>query len=187
MASKQSAKVLKKKWFNVIASPEFGGGFIGETPAYDAASLKGRVIAVNMMVLTRDPKKQNVTLSFRVSDVSGSDAKTELVKYELSSVFVKRLVKKMKDKIDDSFEAVTSDSVRVRLKPLFFTKVQTNRRKLAALRAKAREFLAKAAKETAYSDLVIQILKTELQKNLRLELKKIYPLTSCEIRLFQRL
>lgn len=183
---KQSAKAVKKKWFNLIASPEFGKAFIGQTPVSDVQALKGRVVAVNMMALTKDPKKQNTTLKFRVNDISGSDANTELVKYELSSVFVKRLVKKAKDKIDDSFIIETKDKVRVRVKPLMLTRTMTNKRKLTALRLASRKLLAEIAKEKTYSELIIMMLRGELQKTIRMNLKKVYPLSSSEIRVFHK-
>ncbi|MFH1637956.1 MAG: hypothetical protein ABIB71_06025 [Candidatus Woesearchaeota archaeon] len=186
-AKKQSAKAQKKKWFNLIASPELGKVLIGETPAFDVGLIKGRVVSVNMMALTREPKKQSVTLKFRVTDVTGSDAQTELIKYELSSVFVKRLVKKARDKIDDSFILETKDKLKVRIKPLLLTRVKTNNKKLTSLRMKARELILGIAQEKSYSELVIMILRGELQRSLRSGLKKIYPLSCSEIRVLQRL
>lgn len=183
---KSASKAAKKRWFNLIASSEFGKAFIGETPALDAAALKGRVISVNMMAITREPKKQSVTLKFKVGDVTGSDAQTELVGYELSPVFVKRVVKKARDKIDDSFVVETKDSVKMRIKPLLLTRNQTNNRKLTSLRLKAREIITGIAKEKTFAELVIMILRNELQKTVRAELKKLYPLSNSEIRMFQK-
>ena len=63
----------------------------------------------------------------------------------------------------------------------------TNRSVLAALRKKTREFVNDALKATDYTLAVSDIISGKLQKELRLTLKKIYPIAIVEIKALKKL
>jgi small subunit ribosomal protein S3Ae len=183
----KSKSQKKKRWFNVIAPPEFKSVLIGETPALTPEALVGRTFKLNMMTLTRDMKRQSFSVKFRVKEVKGNDAHTEFIKYEMGNVHVKRVVKRGRDKVDDSFVLETKDNIKVRLKPLMITKNKVQNSVKTALRKAVKEFIENELKEKTYSQLASSIIKSELQKQIRLGMKKIYPLTFVEFRVFQRL
>ncbi len=189
MAEKTSQKIIKKKkkWLTLIAPKEFNNLVLGETPAFEPETVVGRTVIVNLMTLTRDPKKQSYNLTFKVNQVINHEAHTISMKYELPTVHIKRLIKKAKEKMDDAFMVETKDNVRAMIKPLFVTKAMTQNSKLTLLRKKAREALTALAKEKTFAELIVMAVSTELQRNLRSELKKVYPLSVCEIRMLQRL
>jgi len=54
-----------------------------------------------------------------------------------------------------------------------------------ALREKAREELIKYVKDKESEKLFDEVLKNQIQKPLSLKLKKIYPLSLCEIRVLK--
>ncbi|MEK6816289.1 MAG: hypothetical protein AABY09_01640 [Nanoarchaeota archaeon] len=183
--SKQQQK--KKRWFNILASPEFRNVIIGETPSFAPESLVGRSIRVNLMTMTRDPKKQNFSVSFKVKEIKGSDAHTELARYEMGTVHIKRVVKRGKDKVDDSFVVTTSDNVQLRVKPFLITKNKVQHSVLTTLRKVSREFIESEAKGKSCSDFWVSVLSSDLQRSMRGVLKKIYPLALVEIRMLVRL
>jgi ribosomal protein S3AE len=183
----KSKQQKKKRWYNIVASPEFKSVSIGETPALAPENLEGRKFKVNMMTLTRDMKKQSFVITFKVKEVKGNDAITEFMQYEMSGVHVKRVVKKGKDKVDDSFVVKTKDDVNVRVKPLLITRNKVQHSVKTTLRAETKVFIEKVAKEKDFFQFASSVLGTELQKTMKGTLKKVYPLSFVEIRVFKRL
>ena len=159
---------------------------IGETPAAEPELIPGRVFRVNLMSLTRDMKKQNFIVSFCVREMKGSDALTDLVNYEMTSVNVKRLAKKAKDKIEDSFVCETKDNVKIRVKPLILTRKHTQKGVQDGLRKTARDYIKEQAKELDFSEIVQKIIQTEIQRSIKAKLKKVYPAGLVEIRVLKR-
>lgn len=184
----RTIKKKKKKWYKVVAPPEFKNLTLGETPASDISEVKGRIFKISLMNLTNDLKKQNIVISFKTLDNSSqSEIKTESIKYEINKVHIKRLVRKGKGKIDDSFVIETKDKVKVRIKPLLLTRNKTQHNVMTAIRWGAREFIQKEADEKKFSELLMSVVQTDLQRRLKKALKKIYPISISEIRILQKL
>ncbi|MBU2589390.1 MAG: hypothetical protein KKA65_00010 [Nanoarchaeota archaeon] len=176
----------KKKWFNVLASPEFKEQAIGETMAFEPESLIGRTVKVNLSSISREIRRQGKSITFKIKEVKESNAYTEIVRYEIPPMHVKRLVRKERDKVDDSFLVETKDNVKVRLKPLLLTRDHTQNSVKTALRKAVNELLKKEAKEKTYSELIFALVSMSLQKTMKTSLKIVYPLSLAEIRVMQK-
>ncbi len=189
MAEKTTQKLIKrkKKWYTLVAPPEFNNLHLGETPSFEPEGVNGRSIVVNLMTLTRDPKKQSYNITLRVNELRNNDAILETIKYELPTMHIKRLVKKGKEKLDHAFMVQTKDNIKAMIKPMFVTKAMTQNSKLTLLRKRSEEFVSNLAKEKTFAELFMMLVSTELQKSLKADLKKIYPLSICEIRAFERI
>jgi len=187
MAETEILKKKKKKWYGILASPEFNNIEIGETLADSEESLIGRSLEVNLANITNDPKSQNIKIKFKINQVKGNEAYTEVYRYELSSTYIKRVVKPTKNKVDDSILFATKDNIKIRIKPLFLTKALVKKSILTMLRIKSREYLQNYFKENEYKKLIQDLVSHNIQKDLKNILKKIYPLNTAEIRLMQRL
>lgn len=185
MARPQKAS-KKKKWFTIVAPKEFNGMNLGLTPAWQAADVKGRTIWVNLMQITNDPRKQNINLQFKMKEAMEDKVDTETITYEISNAYIKRVVRAGKDKVEDSFVCTTKDNVKVRLKPLIITANNTKKSVLMSLRKATREFVDKAVTETSFPDLISAVINGQVQKDLRMSLKKIYPLNVCDFRVVKR-
>ena len=177
----------KRKWYILLASKEFNSVEIGDTLSSDPSLLINRTVEVNLAFLTNDMKKQNMRVTFKVTKLEEDGAHTELVKYELITAFLKRLVKRDRSKIEDSFLAQTKDDINVRIKPLIVTKNETNGIIESKLRNEIRDFLIKSIKTVDYNELFMNIINHGLQNSLRDNIKKIYPIASSEIRILERL
>lgn len=177
----------KKRWFNVVAPQEFKSVSLGETPALEPDNLKGRTFKLNLMTITKDMKKQSFSVKFRTTEVKGNDVHTELIRYEMGNVHVKRVVKKGKDKVDDSFVVQTKDGVKVRLKPLLITRNKVQNSVKTTLRKSVRELLQEQFKQKDYSQVVTALIRYELQSKIKSEMKKVYPLAFVEFRVFEKL
>lgn len=187
MAVKKSTRKQKKIWFNIVTPKELGNFTIGETTALDSQQLVGRNVRVNLMSMTNDPKKQNIQITFNIKSIRDKNAVTELTRYELQPGYVKRMVRKGRGKIEDSFITETKDKVKIRIKPILITRTKTQRSKQTLVRNIAREFIKEKLKTQNFSDLINDAISTKMQRELREKLTKIYPLALCEFKAIVRL
>lgn len=181
MAKKEKKK---KSWIKILAPSMFRNKVIGETIKRD--KLVGRTIKVSLSNLIGDMKKQNINLGFVITNVKDDKAETEIYKYFLSVGYLKRLVRKIRNKIDDSFIAETKDKIKIKIKPVMITRGRTSKARLTAIRKLSRELLTKFVKETSFEDFIREVGSFRIQIKLKQTLRKIYPLGLYEIRYIEK-
>jgi len=167
----------KKKFFDIkmpIINKET------QLQAYDLKDLNGRFIEYD---LTRIRRGKGILLQLKVK-VEGDEATASPRKIKLMPFFLKRMVRKGTNYIEDSFSTSCKDS-QIRIKPFLITRRKVSRAVRKALREKAREELINYVKNKNTKEIFEDILKNQLQKPLSLKLKKIYPLSLCEIRMLE--
>ncbi|MFH1972398.1 MAG: hypothetical protein ABIJ18_02870 [archaeon] len=174
--------VKKKRWYSIQAPKVLNNVIVGETPAADPALLEGRIITINLHTVTRNIKKQNTEVKFKIKEIKGNECLTDFIGYEIVSAYVKRLVKRSKCRVDDSFIAETKDNKQVRIKPLVLTRDKAQKGILSALRKSSKEYLTKKLKEMDYNEFLSKLMLGEIQKEMKGELKKVYPLSIAEVR-----
>ena len=179
-------KEVKKYWVGVYSTHEFGNSEIGEIPYTEVKTLNGRILKLNLSLLTNDSRKQNAELAFKIINSDGKRANTELIGYKILNAYIKRVIRKGKEKADDSFVCETKDKVKVRIKPFFITKNKTKSSILTKIRMHIRQIMAEVCKEMDFEKIVREMVNNSLQRNLKQEIKKIYPLNLFEIREFVR-
>lgn len=182
---KIETKLKKKRWFPILAPRLFAEQLIGETFLENPKDLLNRYVTVNLMSLTGDPKKQSINITFRISDVRDNRGFTECIGYEMSGSSIKRVVRRNRDRIDDSFVATTADGKVIRIKPLLLTKFNTSRSVTSTIRKVVRQQTLKVIRETTFEMLVKDIVSNRFQSKLKDNIRKIYPITSCEVRLLK--
>jgi len=183
----KTGKKKKKIWYEVIASREFNNSLIGEIPSFEPKNLVGKCIKVSLMSLTGNPKKQNANIKFKISNVTERKASTEVVSYELSSSYIKRMVRKGKSKLDDSFILESKDKIKFRVKPVVVTRKKVQKSVLTALRKDLKEFLGQKAKEKDFSNFLNEILFGRFQMETKKKLSKVYPVALFDLRVVKRL
>jgi len=182
-----SAKVLqqvKKKWVQIYAPSSLHDVFLGETYVGDFNDAVGKDITVSLMTLTGEPQKQNIMISFRMTGVRNNTIVTETIGYKMIPSAVRKTMRRGKEKIEDSFNLSTQDNVKVLVKPLFVTKGRTSNSVLANLRRTARVQIAKTVSSSKFESLIYDLITQKFQKTLGDVLRKIYPLSTCEIKYF---
>jgi ribosomal protein S3AE len=175
-------KAVKKKWVPVFASKEFNNIEIGEIPCEEPSKLIGKVIRVNLYNLTNDSRRQNSEIAFKIIKADEKKADTEAVDFKILSAHLKRTIKKEKEKIDDSFECETKDKIKMRVKPLMITRNRTNNSNLTNLRMNTRKKISEYAKGIEYEKFLKEVAQNNIQRGMKNELKKVYPLNIFEIR-----
>ena len=148
--------------------------------AFDIKELEGRDIKYD---LTRILKGKNILLRLKVS-VEKDNAIAVPMEINLLSSLLQRVVRKGTDYVEDSFSAECKDA-QLRIKLLFVTRARVSRQIKKALREKAKEELMKAIKSEDSEKVFEDVLRGKIQKELSLKLKKIYPLSFCEIRILK--
>ncbi len=183
---KKSARTVdvwkRKKWYKVLAPGLFNQESLGETPALDHDLVMGRTIKSSLMNLTRDIKKQHIDVTFEIAKIQGESAYTYIKKYQISPAYIKRCVRRNRNRIDDSFVGTTKDGWNVRIKPFILTRFATNKSINTAVRKKTKNYLLKALSENTMEVFVKDIVVNKLQRHLKDLLKNIYGIRTCEIR-----
>ena len=147
---------------------------------YDLKELEGRYIKYD---LTRLLRGKGMLLKLKVK-VKDDGAFAEPVESIILPFFIKRVMRKGTNYVEDSFSAECKDAI-IKIKPLLITRKKVSREVRKALREKARTEIKDYIKDKDSQTLFEDIMKNKLQKSLSLTLKKIYPLSLCEIRSFK--
>ncbi|MBD3209500.1 hypothetical protein GF367_03730 [Candidatus Woesearchaeota archaeon] len=179
-------KVKKKKWFRINAPALFGGQLIGESYVESAEHLKGKFISTNLSTITNDMKKQNVLIKLRVNKVAEGIGQTEIIGLYLVQGLIKRLVRRGRTKIEDSFTAKTKDGHLVRTKPMLITTSTCVASTASQLRMTTKKLLKEQLAKTGFVNMIRDVLSFKLQKTIKESLNKIHPVRSVDIRAFAR-
>jgi len=147
--------------------------------AYYLNELEGRTIKYD---LTRFLRGKGVLLSMDVK-VEGGKASAYPKEFVILPYFLRRMIRKGTNYVEDSFSADTKDS-KVIVKPFLITRKKVSRSVRKALREKAREEIKDYLKNKDTKTIFEELIQNKMQRPLSLKLKKIYPLSLCEIRVF---
>ncbi len=172
------AKAKRKKKFFDISIP-----LIGKTTKLQAYNLEELDKKFLKYDLTRFLKGKSMLLTLQVK-VEKEKATANPTKIILMPYFLRRMVRKGTNYVEDSFSTDCKDC-KVKIKPFLITRRKVSRAVRKALREKAREELINYVKDKKSEEIFNEIIKNQLQKPLSLKLKKIYPLSLCEIRVFE--
>ena len=176
----------KKHWIKIVAPNQFGGKILGETLCSDSEKIIGRTLKISLAELTGDYRKQSLNLSFVVNEVKDGQASTELYKYGMFTSHLKRLVRKSKNKVDDSFIGETKDKIKIKIKPVMLTRRKTSKSVLTNLRKESRNILNRYLKEISFIDFIRQVISGKVQGKLQHDLKRIYPLSLYELKVVEK-
>jgi len=148
--------------------------------AYEIGDLEGRFVKYD---LTRFLKGKSMILNLKVK-VNNEKAVAIPKEIKLMPYFLKRMARKGTDYVEDSFSVKCKD-VQVKIKPFLITRRRVPRAVRKALRVKAKEELTNYVKDKTSEEIFEEIIGNRIQKTLSLKLKKIYPLSLCEIRVLK--
>ena len=133
--------------------------------------------------LTRKLRGKGLTIKFRIFNY-----KNKLIaipnRLELVKSYIRRIMRKRVDYVEDSFKTSCKD-IRVTVKPFLITRKKVSLAVRKNLRNTTKEFLIEYLKEKTYNELCIELLDGTLSKTMLPKLKKIYPLSFCDIRVFE--
>jgi ribosomal protein S3AE len=133
--------------------------------------------------LTRILHGRSTEATFMIS-VKDGKATAEVKKLALPSFYIQRAIRKGISYVEDSFECST-EGYLLRIKPFLITRKRVHRSIRNALRVKAQELIKEYCSSKQSQEVFSSILYGKLQKELAMRLKKVYPLSFCEIRVLE--
>ena len=186
MARKQTVKLVKKKWYDVVTTGHFDNVKVGETLLDDANKLIGKPVAVNLMNLTGNFKQNQITLDYRVTAIEGDKGLAEFRAYRLSPSFIKRIVRRRSTRIDHSFIVKTADDQLLRIKPMIIARNQVSTQLKNEIRKAATISLIRTINAMRTEEVLAHLLNLTIQRDLKKELSPFCPIKLIEIRVIEK-
>lgn len=185
MARKVQKKLdkWKSKVLYNIETPEFiGRNNIGTTLAEEPAQLIGRIVEATVGDLTNDFSKHNTKLKFRINDVNGDVAQTRFIGHEITTDYLRSIVKRQTSRIDTNLKVTTKDGFTVRVKPICFTVKRARTSQIEGIRQVMDSTVKERATELNFEQFVEEAIMGKLSATIYRNAKNIYPLRRVEIR-----
>ncbi|WP_342305719.1 30S ribosomal protein S3ae [Methanolobus sp. ZRKC5] len=185
MARKVQRKLDKwksKTWYNV-ETPEFmSRANIGVTPAEEPEQLIGRVVETTVGEIANDFTKHNTKLRLEISEVNGDIASTRFLGHEITTDYLRSIVKRQTSRIDANLDVTTKDGYVVRVKPICFTVKRARTSQIKGIREVMNIIVKERASELVYEQFIEEAIMGKLSANIYRNAKSIYPLRRVEIR-----
>ncbi len=182
MAVKKSSKAVKKKWVKILAPAVLREALVGETFISDPEIMINKKMNVGLGTITGEPQKQHTHVNLIIKSYDDGIYKTDLTGYCILPSAVKKMVRRNRSRIDDSFIVMTKDQKYIRVKPVIITRNKAQCSIQTALRKKARLELAKAFSQKEFNTIVGELLGKRFQYSVARLLSKIFPVGLFEIR-----
>jgi ribosomal protein S3AE len=149
--------------------------------AYEIEELAGRYVKYD---LTRLLRGKGTVLTAKV-EVNGHKAVANATSMVVLPYYIKRMLRKGTNYVEDSFSTECADAL-IRIKPFLITRRKVSRAVRKALRNKCKEEIIVKLKDKSTEDIMADLIRGSLQKQLSIVLKKVYPLALCEIRIIEQ-
>jgi ribosomal protein S3AE len=145
----------------------------------DASNLVGKTIKMD---LTRRLRGKSLEVIFRIYNKEGLYGLPRQL--NLMKFFIIRVMRNRISYVEDSFTAKCKD-VEVTMKPFLITRKRVSRAIRNNLRKTCKEFLINYVKEKTYLQVCEELLAGQLQHDMLPRLKKVYPLSFSDLRVFE--
>jgi len=175
------SKWKKKRWFSIIAPPEFDRKVIGETPGEKPELLIGRSLLVNLADLTADRKHRSITITFSIESVQGDNALAETKGHVVDSSYLRRLARRRRSKIEAVQTVSTSDSKKVKVKTVAITSKKVNKGQKTEIGHIIRETIGKSSGKKTFRQFEQEAIFGVLALKIFKKAKKIAPIKRVEI------
>jgi ribosomal protein S3AE len=181
-AKTKQTKVKKKHWVPIYAPKSFNSIPLGETLVDEAAKVASKSVTTSLMALTDDPRRQGYNVRFDVTDVKDGKAHTQVIAMIMTPGTIKRLIRRHRDKVSDSFVMRIAGGRTVRIKPLLVTKTKASKSAQTQIRSTTRGLLRESFQKMRFEDVVLDIVDGKPQRQLRDVCSKTHPVRSADIR-----
>ncbi len=182
-------KWKKKKWYTVLAPQIFDKKEIGEVVAADEKLLQNRIIKKSLAELGVSGASQVAmftTLNFRIVDVKGTSASTDLIGHEISSSYIKTFARRGKTLLHQVVDDKTKDGEELRVKVIAVTGARVSENTRRNLRSALVDESRKAIKEGKFEEVMQDLIFGRFSAKLYNRLKKITKMRRVEIRKSER-
>ena len=180
-ARKIKDKWKSKTWYNILAPPSFDNITVADTLSDNPDKLINRVTEVSLQDLTNDFRKSHIKLLFKIYKIEDNNALTNFIGHELTSDYLRRMIRRKRSKIDGVYDVSTRDGATIRVKPFATTdkRIQNSRRKV--VRDTMKQTLYDQAKTSTLSEFIQFIIDGKVGSEVYKKCKKLYPVKRVEV------
>lgn len=181
---KASEKQKAKEWYKVLAPEKYDSRELGEVAASDPKLLVNRIIPVSLSDLTGKFSQSSLytSLDFRVKEVKGKSAHTELIGHCLSPSYLRTFVRRRRTVLHSVLDVSTRDEKEVRLKLVAVTREKISETQRKNLRRVIEDEVRLASKEHAYYELMDELMYGRLATRVFNKAKDVTPMSRVEFR-----
>ncbi|RLG18859.1 hypothetical protein DRN75_00580 [Nanoarchaeota archaeon] len=175
-----------KTWVKIKAPKVFNEVDLGETPVYENKDVIGRTVeqSVNHLLGTRAKIGQNVR--FKVVNVKGDEAETQIESFFLSRIFAMQIPRRS-SKVELVKDLKTKDNVKIRVKMFAITYGRASTTQKKVIRKMMDTQISKIILDMNFEPLILSIISGELQKGIAKSVRKIYPVREVRVYKVERL
>ncbi|MDD5147987.1 MAG: hypothetical protein PHH08_00810 [Candidatus ainarchaeum sp.] len=174
-------KWKRKKWFKIVAPAEFNKTELGETIVEKPKNLLGRTIRMNLGDLSGQKTKRHITVTFKVNNVEGQQAATEVVGHEINPSFMIRMTRRRTSKMEVVQTIETSDKKKIRIKTIALSVKKLAAKQETAIRNLIRQEMENHCTKKNYDQLMQELVFGSLAAKLFKTVKAIAPVRRLEI------
>ncbi len=191
MAKESKSKVVKKagkvkskkRWVQIVAPKSFDSMVLGDSLVDGADKLVGKSITVNLMTLNGDMRSQGVEIRFDVINATEGKGHAAVTGYELLPSALKRLIRRGRTKVADSFVVRTATGRLVRIKPIVITANPASSGAATTMRLAVREKAKQLVASISFDKLVQDLIDFKIQRALKDVANKVHPVKNVEVRM----
>ena len=180
-ARKIKDKWKAKTWYNILAPSSFDNITIADTLSDNPNKLINRVTEVSLQDLTNDFRKSHIKLFFKINKIEDTNALTQFIGHELTSDYLRRMIRRKRSKIDGVYDVTTRDGAVIRVKPFATTdkRIQNSQRKV--VRETMKQTIYNQSKTSTLSEFIQFIIDGKLGSEVYKKCKKLYPVKRVEV------
>ncbi len=180
-ARKIKDKWKSKTWYNILAPPSFDNITIADTLSDNPDKLINRVTEVSLQDLTNDFRKSHIKLLFKINKIEDNNAYTQFIGHELTSDYLRRMIRRKRSKIDGVYDVTTKDGAIIRVKPFATTdkRIQNSQRKV--VRETMKQTIYDEANSGTLSEFIQFIIDGKIGSEVYKKCKKLYPVKRVEV------
>jgi len=175
-------KLKGKEWYEIVAPKLFKGRVIGEALVTDPAEALKRSMVVNYTQMDGNPSKYYIKIKLKADKVEEGKIFMKYAGHECQRDYLAQMIRKRTLRIDNRIITETKDNKKLIIKTLGISLTKTKTTIKSKVGKNISELMDKKVREMKFDDVVKSILSDELQKNVRKEVNKIYPLMRFEVR-----
>ncbi|MGP6220625.1 30S ribosomal protein S3ae [Caldiplasma sukawensis] len=187
MAGDRSSKKAKdkwkeKKWYTILAPNQIGGKEIGTTIGANESEIIGRTIEVPISDLSGNFKRTNSKVVFKIVNVSGLKCSTMFIGHYVGDDYIRRLVRRGRERIDIIEKIKTVDNYVFSLKIVAITDGNITSSKRIEVRNKILESVYDKTKNMDMFEFIRYVISEESLNEIINNLKEVYPVKKIEFR-----
>jgi small subunit ribosomal protein S3Ae len=170
-----------KNWYQILAPSLFDNIPVAETLAETPESLIGRVSEVSLQDLTNDFRKSHIKLLFSIDKVEQNTAHTQLKGSQLTSDYLRRMIRRRKSRVDGVFNVETRDGALLKVKPFAIAekRIQSSQKKL--IRNVMNNVITKEGKAKTLNAFVRDCIDGKIGSEIYKNCKVYYPVKRIEV------